>query len=170
MSGLAFTGAIVMHASNSRVLAVAAMAALSILTAPVRAAETAADVPKDSYYNDPLTPTERSGIASEENVSPNDGRMSVPADEGVIPDAGDAADRKAATETPEQNDKQDVERGAKTNEKEADAILDESKKDFKVTKKDLSGCLKDWDPQTQMTKEEWKESCRTTLEYFPDGQ
>ena len=170
MSGLAFTGAIVMHASNSRLLAVAAIAALGILTVTVRAAETAADVPKDSYQNDPLTPTERSGIASEENVSPNDGQMSVPADKGVIPDAGDAADRKAATETPEQNLEQDVDRGAKKGENEADAILDESKKDFKVTKKDLAGCLKDWDPQTQMTKEEWKESCRTTLEYFPDGQ
>jgi hypothetical protein len=30
--------------------------------------------------------------------------------------------------------------------------------------------MKDWDPQTQMSKAEWKESCRTTLEYFPDGQ
>ncbi len=159
-----------MHASKSRLLAVGAIAALSILTAPVRAAETGADVPKNSYYNDPLTPSERSGIAQEENVSPSDGKMSVPSDPGVIPDAGDAADRNAVTETPAQNDAQDVERGAKGGEKEADAILDESKKDMKVTKRGLSDCLKDWDPQTQMTKEEWKESCRTTLEYFPDGQ
>jgi hypothetical protein len=159
-----------MHASKSRLLAVGAIAALSILTVPVRAAETATDIPKNSYYDDPLSPSERSGIAQEENVSPSDGKMSVPADEGVIPDAGDAADRKAATETPAQNDAEDVERGAKRGETEADAILDESKKDFKVTRKDLSGCLKDWDPQTQMTQEEWKESCRTTLEYFPDGQ
>ena len=58
----------------------------------------------------------------------------------------------------------------KRGESEANAILDESKKDFKVTKKSLADCLKDWDPQTQMSKSEWAESCRTTLEYFPDGQ
>jgi hypothetical protein len=142
-------------------------AAIGILTAPVIGAESAADIPKDSYYRDPLTASERSGIASEENVSPNDNQMSVPADEGVIPDAGDAADRKAATETQEQNLDADVKRGAKQGESEADAILDESKKDFKVSKKDLAGCLKDWDPQTQMSKSEWEASCRTTLEYFP---
>jgi len=67
-----------MYASKSPLLAVAAVIALGILSAPVLAAETAADVPKDSYYNDPLTATERSGIAQEENVSPNDGRASVP--------------------------------------------------------------------------------------------
>ncbi len=45
-----------MHASKSPLLAVAAaIVALGILSAPVLAAETAADVPKDSYYNDPLT-------------------------------------------------------------------------------------------------------------------
>ena len=146
---------------------------LGILSVPVLAAETGADIPKDTYYNDPLTRAERSGIAQEENVSPNDGRASVPnaQDEGVIPDAADKADRKAATETQEQNLQQDVNGGAKRRgENEADAILDESKKDFKVTKRGLEDCLKDWDPQTQMSKAEWEESCRTTLEYFPDGQ
>jgi hypothetical protein len=161
-----------MYASKSPLLAVAAaIAVLGIVTAPVLAAETAADVPKDSYYNDPLTATERSGIAEEENVSPNDGRASVPnaADDGVIPDAADTADRKAATETEEQNLQQDVNGGAKRRgESEADAILDESKKNFKVTKQGLADCMKEWDPQTQMSKAEWKESCRTTLEYFPD--
>ena len=162
-----------MYASNSPLLALAAIAALGIFCAPVGAAETAAVVPKNSYYNDPLTATERSGIAEEENVSPNDGRASVPnaADDGVIPDAADKADSKAATETPEQNRKEDVDRSAvKRGESEADAILDESKKDFKVTERGLEDCMKDWDPQTQMSKAEWKESCRTTLEYFPDGQ
>jgi len=82
---------------------------------------------------------------------------------------GTSAD--AVTETPAQNRQEDVDRsGAKSGENEAEAILDESKKDFKVTKRDLAGCLKDWDPQTQMSKAEWAESCRTTLEYFPDGQ
>ena len=103
-----------MYASKTPLLMLAAITAFGILSAPVGAAETAADVPKDSYYNDPLTATERSGIAQEENVSPNDGRASVPnaADDGVIPDAADKADRKAATETPEQNRKEDVDRGA----------------------------------------------------------
>lgn len=153
-------------------LAVAGLA-IALYAVPALAAETAADVPKGSYYKDPLTATERSGIASEENVSPNDDRQSLPTpqDEGVIPDAGDKADRGAATETPAQNLEEDTDRSAsKRDGNEADAILDESKKDFKVTKKGLAGCLKDWDPQTQMTKEEWAESCRTTLEYFPDGQ
>ncbi len=162
-----------MYASKSPLLALAAVAACVIFSAPVSAAETAADVPKDAYYNDPLNAPERSGIAQEENVSPNDGRASVPnaADDGIIPDAADQADRNAVTETPAQNRQEDVDRGgAKSGENEAEAILDESKKDFKVTKRDLAGCIKDWDPQTQMSKAEWAESCRTTLEYFPDGQ
>jgi hypothetical protein len=153
-------------------LAVAGMA-IALYAVPALTAEKATDIPKDTYYKDPLTASERSGIASEENVSPNDDRQSLPTpqDEGVIPDAGDKADRDAAIETPAQNLKEDTDRNAvKRGESEANAILDESKKDFKVTKKSLADCLKDWDPQTQMSKSEWAESCRTTLEYFPDGQ
>ncbi len=153
-------------------LAVAGMA-IALYAVPALTAEKATDIPKGTYYKDPLTASERSGIASEENVSPNDDRQSLPTpqDEGVIPDAGDKADRDAAIETPAQNLKEDTDRSAeKRGESEADAILDESKKDFKVTKKGLADCLKDWDPQTQMSKSEWAESCRTTLEYFPDGQ
>ena len=153
-------------------LAVAGLA-IALYAVPALTAEKATDIPKDTYYKDPLTASERSGIASEENVSPNDDRQSLPTpqDEGVIPDAGDKADRDAAIETPAQNLKEDTDRSAeKRGESEADAILDESKKDFKVTKKGLADCLKDWDPQTQMSKAEWAESCRTTLEYFPDGQ
>ena len=153
-------------------LAVAGMA-IALYAVPALTAEKATDIPKDTYYKDPLTASERSGIASEENVSPNDDRQSLPTpqDEGVIPDAGDKADRDAVIETPAQNLKEDTDRSAeKRGESEADAILDESKKDFKVTKKGLADCLKDWDPQTQMSKAEWAESCRTTLEYFPDGQ
>ena len=153
-------------------LAVAEMA-IALYAVPALTAEKATDIPKDTYYKDPLTASERSGIASEENVSPNDDRQSLPTpqDEGVIPDAGDKADRDAAIETPAQNLKEDTDRSAeKRGESEANAILDESKKDFKVTKKGLADCLKDWDPQTQMSKSEWAESCRTTLEYFPDGQ
>ena len=153
-------------------LAVAGIA-IALYAVPALTAEKATDIPKDTYYKDPLTASERSGIASEENVSPNDDRQSLPTpqDEGVIPDAGDKADRDAAIETPAQNLKEDTDRSAeKRGESEANAILDESKKNFKVTKKGLADCLKDWDPQTQMSKSEWAESCRTTLEYFPDGQ
>lgn len=158
--------------SRSLLSAVAAVAtAYAMLAAPALAAENATDIPKNSYHDDPLTASERSGIAQEENVSPNDGKLSTPPpqDEGLIRDAGDGADGKEALETPAQNLKEDVP-GKKASKDEADAILDESKKNYKVTKKDLSGCLKDWDPQTQMSKQEWAESCRTTLEYFPDGQ
>jgi hypothetical protein len=150
-----------MYASKSLLAVAAAITALGILSAPVLAAETAADVPKDSYYNDPLTATERSGIAQEENVSPNDGRASVPnaADDGVIPDA--AIDQGKDAKAP-------VKSEPKKGESEAEVVLDDAKKNDKVTKQGLADCMKDWDPQTQMSKAEWKESCRTTLEYFPD--
>ena len=55
------------------------------------------------------------------------------------------------------------------NTDEAEVILKDSKKDLKVTRKDFAGCMKDWGPQTQMTKDEWAASCRSTLEYFPDA-
>ena len=54
-------------ASLPKISAVAAASALYAV--PALTAEKAADIPKDAYYNDPLTATERSGIASEENVS-----------------------------------------------------------------------------------------------------
>jgi hypothetical protein len=132
-------------------------------------AETASEVPKNSYYDDPLSASERSGIAQEENVTPSDGRASVPnaKDDGVIPDAAvdqNKLDSDNASPSPETVEKK------KPHESEADAIIDDSKKNYKVSKKDLQSCLKDWGPQTQMTKEEWAASCRTTLEYFPDGQ
>ncbi len=149
-----------------------AIAALGIFSAPVLA-ETAADVPKESYYNDPLTATERSGIAHEENVSPNDGQASVPnaVDEGVIPDAADTADQKAATETQEPNLQKDVNRGAKqmpARTKPTPSSI--KKKDFKVTKQDLDDCLKDWDPQTQMTKAESERELPHDARVLPDGQ
>jgi len=160
-----------MHNSVSPLLAVAVAVAIGTfgtLAAPVMAQETGADIPKNSYYKDPLTKTERDAIAEEEDVSPNDGSPSVPApqDQGVIPDAADEADR-ANSGAP------DADKGAskkKTAESEADIILDQSKKNDKVTKEDMARCLKDWDPQSQMSKSEWAESCRTTLEYFPEGQ
>ena len=150
----------------SKLLTIAAViTAFGTLGAPARAAETAADIPENAYYNDPLTGEERSGIAQEENVSPNDGRASVPPaqDDGVIPDA--AVDQR-------QDAKADpAKAGAKKpGESEAEVVLDDAKKNDKVSKRNLADCVKDWDPQTQMSKAEWTESCRTTLEYFPDGQ
>lgn len=156
-----------MYDSRTPLLAIAAaIAAAGILSATVLAAETAAEIPKDSYYNDPLTASERSGIAQEENVSPGDGRASVPnaSDDGVIPDATiDQGDNAKLQDT------DPVKSEPKKGEDEADVVLDDAKKNDKVTKRGLSDCMKDWDPQTQMSKAEWKESCRTSLEYFPDG-
>jgi hypothetical protein len=145
----------------SRLVAVAILIALGTFTGPAVAQETGADIPKNSYYDKTLTPTERDGIAEEENVSPNDGTPSVPdrADRGVIPDAVEDGSGGTPAKKPGH---------PKTAESEADIILDESKKNDRVTAKDMSECLKQWDPQTQMSKQEWAESCRTTLEYYPE--
>ena len=145
----------------SRLVAVAILIAIGTFTGPVVAQETGADIPKNSYYDNPLTPSQRDAIAEEEDVSPNDGKPSVPdtADRGVIPDA--VEDGNGATPATKPSHR-------KTAESEADVILDESKKNDRVTGKDMSECLKQWDPQTQMSKQEWAESCRTTLEYFPE--
>ena len=62
----------------SRLVAVAILIAIGAFTGPAVAQETGADIPKNSYYDNPLTPSERDGIAEEENVSPNDGTPSVP--------------------------------------------------------------------------------------------
>jgi hypothetical protein len=148
--------------------AIAAVVAFTALHG-VAVAETAAEVPKDSYYNDPLTASERSGIAQEENVTPSDGRPSVPdaPDYGVIPDAT-VDQAPGAMQGPAPTDESLDKR--KSAESEADVVIDQSKRNYKVTEKDMESCMKDWGPQTQMTKEEWAASCRTTLEYFPDGQ
>lgn len=134
--------------------ALAACVALAALTAPALA-ETAAEVPTNSYYDDPLTPDERSGIAQEESVSPNDGQASVPppADDGVIPDA--SVEQAPATAGP-----------VPTNE--AEVVIEDSKKNDKVTASDMANCMLSWDPQTQMTRSEWEQSCRTTLQYYPE--
>jgi septal ring-binding cell division protein DamX len=51
---------------------------------------------------------------------------------------------------------------------EADVILQDSKKSDQETPKEVSECMSQWGPQTQMTKEEWAASCRRTLRYFPE--
>ncbi len=136
----------------------AVLTALTCFSAPVRAEST--NIPTNSYYGRTLTPDEKAAIAEEEAVTPNDGKASVPApgDQGVIPDA--AVPLPTAKSKPDQP-------GPKKAESEADIILDDSKKNAPVTEADLAKCMKDWDPQTQMSKAEWAASCRTTLQYFP---
>jgi len=51
---------------------------------------------------------------------------------------------------------------------EAEVILQDSKKQDPETPKEIAECLKQWGPNTQMTKEEWAASCRRTLQYFPE--
>jgi hypothetical protein len=53
---------------------------------------------------------------------------------------------------------------------EADVILQDSKKTDPETPKELAECINQWGPQTQMTKEEWAASCRSTLRYFPENR
>jgi hypothetical protein len=141
----------------------AALTALSVAAAPALA-QTSTNIPTNAYHDDPLTADEKQAIAEEEAVTPDDGKPSVPApqDLGVIPDAAvPLPSNKAATQGEKPGQK-------KTAESEADIILDDAKKNFPVTSKDLAECMKDWDPQTQMSKSEWAASCRTTLQYFPE--
>jgi hypothetical protein len=51
---------------------------------------------------------------------------------------------------------------------EAKQILQDSKKVDPETPKEIAECMKNWGPQTEMTKEEWAASCRRTLQYFPE--
>ena len=51
---------------------------------------------------------------------------------------------------------------------ESEVILQDSKKRDPETPKEITECMNQWGPQTQMTKEEWAASCRSTLRYFPE--
>ena len=51
---------------------------------------------------------------------------------------------------------------------EAEEILKDSQKQDSETPKEIAECMKQWDQNTQMTKEEWAASCRNTLRYFPE--
>ena len=51
---------------------------------------------------------------------------------------------------------------------EAEVILQDSKKQDPETPKEIAECMKQWGPNTQMSKEEWAASCRRTLQYFPE--
>ena len=51
---------------------------------------------------------------------------------------------------------------------EAEQILKDLQKQDPETPKEIAECMKQWGPNTQMTKEEWAASCRNTLRYFPE--
>jgi len=53
---------------------------------------------------------------------------------------------------------------------EAEVILEDAKKNDPVTSADLDACMKDWDPETRMTRKEWEASCKRTLKFFPDEE
>jgi hypothetical protein len=149
--------------ASSWLAAVAMTAAFSVAGPALAQHETGANVPANAYPGSTLTPEERAGIAAEEDVTPNDGRPSVPPPQvkGFIPDAADQTPAAAPADpaTPKSTTKVET---------ESEVILNDAKKDDRVTGKDISECMRAWDPQTQMTKEEWAASCRTTLQYFPE--
>ena len=41
-------------------------------------------------------------------------------------------------------------------------------KTYPETPAEVSECMKSWDPQTGMSKEEYEQSCQRTLKYFPE--
>ncbi len=51
---------------------------------------------------------------------------------------------------------------------EAEQILRDAQKQDAETPKEIAECLSQWDPSSQMTKEEWAASCKSTLRYFPE--
>ena len=126
-------------------LSAALFAVSAIFSASALAAETAADL----HSAHAAAVSERSDIASGESASQGASQSSL---------------RIAAAKTGKLS-ADGAARGGETNE--AEAILKDSKKDFKVTHKDFADCMKDWGPQTQMTKKQWAASCRSTLQYFP---
>lgn len=154
---------------------VAALAVVCAFAGPAFAEDvTPSEIPKNAYPDDPLTQTERDGIASEENVSPNDGRASVPApqDQAVIPDAADPETGDTVVNPPASGDLpgDTASKTAKSSgESEAEAVIDDSKKNFRVSENEYNKCLGQWDAQTQMSKDQWAASCRDTLQYFPES-
>jgi hypothetical protein len=150
--------------SGSALLAAAVLVVFAAGNAAIAPGAIAAEIAKNAYPNTTLTPTERGAIAEEEAVTPNDGRPSTPfpQDRGVIPDVDEPVTdgKSAAAPAPAK---------PKAGESEAEVILNDAKKNDQVTRKEVSDCIGQWDPQTQMSKTEWANSCRTTLEYFPEG-
>lgn len=50
-----------------------------------------------------------------------------------------------------------------------DGDVEDPSKLYKVTPSEVDECMKSWDPQTQMSKEEYLASCKSSLQYFPEG-
>jgi hypothetical protein len=165
-----------MRASSVSPLVAAAtlFAALSTFTGLVVAEERikGSEVPNSATYGDQLTPGERSGIVSEEDVNPNDGNASVPPSDlqGIIPDAADREKGDKTVNAPADGALPgDTAKKGGANKDEAEVILRQSKDNFRVGKQEYDRCVQQWDPQTQMTKQEWAQSCRTTLQYYPES-
>jgi hypothetical protein len=158
--------------STSRLLAAAALTA-TLFTGAVLAEEQvkSSEIPTDAYYGTKLTPDQKAGIASEENVTPNDGKPSVPPPDvqGVIPDAADPESGDSTVADPSNGALPGDTKNGKTAESEPNVILNDAKKNFHVSRKEYDDCLSQWGPDSQMTKQEWASSCRTTLQYFPEG-
>jgi len=129
-----------MHLQSLFPAALLALSAIFSTTAPAAA--------------DSAIVAERSSIASGENATRRAPRDLV---------------RVAATKTDaaktENSSADGAARGGEMDE--AEVVIEDSRKNLKVTHKDFADCMKDWGPQTQMTKAEWAASCRSTLEYFP---
>jgi hypothetical protein len=148
---------------GSAMLAATVLAVVTLSAHTFAPEATAGEIAKNAYPNTTLTPAERGAIAEEEAVTPGDGQPSTPfpADRGIIPDVDEpVTDGNSAATAPAK---------PKPGESEAEVILNDAKKNDQVTRKDVSDCIGQWDPQTQMSKEEWAKSCRTTLEYFPES-
>jgi hypothetical protein len=41
-------------------------------------------------------------------------------------------------------------------------------KQHTVTEADVANCMKSWDPQTQMSRQEYEEACKRSLKYYPE--
>ncbi len=107
---------------------------------------TTADIPDNIYSPDRISPQTRQAIAEEEAIRPNDGSQ----DDAV---ADGHPGGTVPSKSPPKN--------------EAAQVLEDAKKDAPVTTADMDACLKAWDPQTQMTKSEWANSCRSSPKSVP---
>jgi hypothetical protein len=116
---------------------------------------TGPEIAQGAYQDQTLTGSEREAITQEEDVTPNDGRPSVPSpgDQAIIPDAADP--EKGDTTVDATSDGAlpgDVHtKGAKPDGSETNVILDDATKNFKVTQNEYQRCLRQWVSQTQLS-------------------
>jgi hypothetical protein len=52
------------------------------------------------------------------------------------------------------------------NQDDPDGVL--KPKTFPETSAEVAECMKSWDPETQMSKEEYQKACQRSLKYFPE--